>query len=80
MSDRLRVIQWATGNVGGHAVAAVHEHPDLELVGAHQGCLGTAMHAVHAITPVCAAAPGIRTFLDLPTIVGRGVLSRGTPR
>lgn len=39
-----------------------------------QGCLGTAMHAVHAIAPVCAAAPGIRTFLNLPTIVGRGVL------
>lgn len=38
------------------------------------GCLGTAMHAIHAIAPVCAAAPGIRTFLDLPTIVGRGVL------
>jgi 2,4-diaminopentanoate dehydrogenase len=30
----LRVIQWATGNVGRHAVAAVHDHPDLELVGA----------------------------------------------
>jgi hypothetical protein len=40
-----------------------------------QGCLGTAMHAVHAIAPVCAAPPGIRTFLDLPTIVGRGVLN-----
>ena len=39
-----------------------------------QGCLGTAMHAVHAIAPVCAAAPGIRTFLDLPMIAGRGVL------
>jgi 2,4-diaminopentanoate dehydrogenase len=39
-----------------------------------QGCLGTAMHAVHAIAPVCAAAPGIRTFLDLPTILGRHVL------
>jgi 2,4-diaminopentanoate dehydrogenase len=39
-----------------------------------QGCLGTAMHAVHAIAPVCAAAPGIRTFLDLPVIAGRGVL------
>lgn len=41
-----------------------------------QGCLGTAMHAVHAIAPVCAAEPGIRTFLDLPMITGRGVLSR----
>jgi hypothetical protein len=36
-----------------------------------QGCLGTAMHAVHAIVPVCAAAPGVRTFLDLPNITGR---------
>lgn len=41
-----------------------------------QGCLGTAMHAVHAIEPVCAAPPGIKTFLDLPTIIGRGVLRR----
>jgi hypothetical protein len=40
-----------------------------------QGCLGTAMHAIHAIAPVCAAAPGIRTFLDLPMITGRGVLT-----
>lgn len=39
-----------------------------------QGCLATAMHAVHAIIPVCAAAPGIRTFLDLPIISGRRVL------
>jgi hypothetical protein len=39
-----------------------------------QGCLATAMHAVHAIAPVCAAAPGIRTFLDLPLITGRHAL------
>jgi hypothetical protein len=30
----LRVIQWATGSVGRLSVAAVHEHPELELVGA----------------------------------------------
>ena len=30
----LRVIQWATGSVGKHAVVAVHAHRDLELVGA----------------------------------------------
>jgi hypothetical protein len=30
----LRVIQWATGTVGREAVAAVHAHPDLQLVGA----------------------------------------------
>ena len=41
-----------------------------------QGCLATAMHAVHAVGPVCAAPPGIATFLDLPTILGRHVLRR----
>jgi len=39
-----------------------------------EACLGTAMHAVHAIAPVCAAETGIRTFLDLPTIIGRNIL------
>jgi hypothetical protein len=38
------------------------------------------MHAVHAIVPVCEAEPGIRTFLDLPTIVGRHVFRRPTAR
>lgn len=51
---------------------AIHGEDDTD-----QSCLGTAMHAVHAIAPVCAAAPGIQTFLDLPTIVGRGVLTTG---
>jgi 4-hydroxy-tetrahydrodipicolinate reductase len=34
------------------------------------GLLATAMHAVHAVGPVVRAEPGIRTFLDLPMIVG----------
>jgi len=29
-----RVIQWATGATGSHAVRAIAAHPDLELVGA----------------------------------------------
>jgi hypothetical protein len=33
--------------------------------------IATAVHAIHAIPAVCAAAPGIRTFLDLPLIVGK---------
>jgi 4-hydroxy-tetrahydrodipicolinate reductase len=33
-SDRLRVVQWATGNVGRHAMREVIRHPSLELVGA----------------------------------------------
>lgn len=43
-----------------------------------QACLATAMHAVHAVGPVCEAEAGIRTFLDLPTIVGRHALRRTT--
>lgn len=71
---------WPTGR-GWHVT--VEGNPSMELksrIATHgedeteQGCLGTAMHAVHAIAPVCAAAPGIRTFLDLPMIAGRGVL------
>src|SRR5665213_1909199 len=30
-----RVVQWGTGPVGRHSVAAVVAHPDLELVGAY---------------------------------------------
>ena len=30
------------------------------------------MHPVHTIEPLCAAAVGIRTFLDLPIVAGRG--------
>lgn len=72
--------EWPTGR-GWHVT--VEGNPSMELksrIATHgedeteQGCLGTAMHAVHAIAPVCAAAPGIRTFLDLPMIAGRGVL------
>ncbi|MBV9412320.1 MAG: dihydrodipicolinate reductase, partial [Acidimicrobiia bacterium] len=28
-----KVIQWATGNVGLHALRGILEHPELELVG-----------------------------------------------
>ena len=30
----VRVLQWATGNVGRNAVEGIVAHPDLELVGA----------------------------------------------
>ena len=33
MTDRYRVIQWATGGVGKAAIEAVLDHPELELVG-----------------------------------------------
>ncbi len=40
-------------------------------------CLGASMHAVHAIAPVVEAAPGVKTLLDLPLVVGRGILGKG---
>ncbi|HEY2427829.1 MAG TPA: hypothetical protein VGI06_02785 [Acidimicrobiales bacterium] len=33
MTDRLRVVQWGTGNIGRKALGAVIEHPNLDLVG-----------------------------------------------
>ncbi len=35
------------------------------------GIIATAMHLVNAIPYVCQAAPGVRTYLDLPMIAGR---------
>ena len=35
------------------------------------GIVATANHCVSAIPYVCAAAPGIKTYLDLPLIAGR---------
>jgi hypothetical protein len=60
--------------VGRHAIAAIAAHPDLELVGARVYSAEKAGQAIHAIPHVCAAAPGIRTFLDLPMITGRGAI------
>lgn len=31
--SRIRVVQWSTGNVGRQALAAILDHPDLELIG-----------------------------------------------
>jgi len=38
------------------------------------GMIITALPAVNAIPAVCAAAPGIRTYADLPVVTGRGRL------
>jgi 4-hydroxy-tetrahydrodipicolinate reductase len=42
-------------------------------VGDHNyaGCLATAMHVINAIPYVCAAEPGVLTYLDLPVYSGR---------
>lgn len=61
--------EWATGN---HAIT-FQGAPKMHLefppnFGMSDGLLGTAMHAVNAIPYVVDASPGIRTFLDLPSI------------
>jgi len=45
------------------------------------GIVATAMHCVNAIPYVCAAPPGILTYLDLPPVAGRAApaLRRGRP-
>jgi hypothetical protein len=35
------------------------------------GIVATAIHCVSAIPYVCAAEPGIKTYLDLPLVTGR---------
>jgi len=48
-------------------------HPEsLEAgVARNAGIVATAMHCVSAVPAVCEAAPGIRTYLDLPLYTGR---------
>ena len=41
----------------------------------HAGLVATAMRIVNAIPAVVAAAPGIRSALDLPLITGKGLYS-----
>jgi hypothetical protein len=38
------------------------------------------MHCVNAVPYVCEAAPGIRTFLDLPLVAGRAAPQFGRNR
>jgi hypothetical protein len=41
----------------------------------NRGVVATAMHCVNAVPYVCRAEPGIRTYLDLPLVCGRGAPS-----
>jgi hypothetical protein len=63
--------EWPTGN---HSIT-IEGTPRmfLEFQGnwIGDGLLGTAMHAVNAIPYVCGAEPGVKTFLELPWIMGK---------
>jgi len=44
----------------------------------NRGIVATAMHCVNAIPYVCRAAPGLKTYLDLPLVSGRAATSLRT--
>lgn len=48
-------------------------HPDSieEGLERNRGIVATAQHCVNSVPAVCRAAPGIRTYLDLPLVAGR---------
>ncbi|MBT3311735.1 MAG: dihydrodipicolinate reductase [Desulfobacterales bacterium] len=65
---------WPTGN---HSITIEGEpfmHVELEDgKWADDLLLATAMHAVNAIPYIVNASPGVKTFLDLPLMIGKGI-------
>ena len=52
-------------------------HPETVEAGLlrNPGIVATALHCVNAIPYVCAAEPGLLTYLDLPLVAGRASLA-----
>ncbi|MGB3734090.1 MAG: hypothetical protein WA964_03980 [Ilumatobacter sp.] len=69
--------EWPTG----HWSISISGQPDMEISlphGWNRDVLGsTAAHAINAIPYIIEAGPGVKTFLDLPLIAGRGSVSPG---
>ena len=74
---------WSFGADGQRFEAAITAEPPVSVVvhGLHPPVIGEhpeigltapAMHCVNAVPYVCAADPGIATYLDLPLMAGRG--------
>jgi hypothetical protein len=73
---------WTFGPEGQRYEMEVRGNPDISIVvkgfqsevggeGPEYGIVGTAAHCVNSIPAVCAAKPGIATYLDLPLISGK---------
>lgn len=75
---------WAFGEAGERYEMEVRGNPDFTVtvkgfqpdsvesgLESNNGIVATAAHCVNSIPAVCAAAPGIATYLDLPLISGR---------
>ena len=65
---------WPTGNHSITINGSPRMYLEFEGNWINDGLLGTAMHAVNAIPYVCDATPGVKTFLDLPWIMGRATV------
>lgn len=66
--------EWPTGD---HSITIEGEprmHVNFDALWIGDGLQGTAMHAVNAIPYVCDAPSGVKTFLDLPWIIGKGTV------
>lgn len=70
---------WPTG----HWSIKISGDPEMHLSlphGWNRDVLGsTAAHAINAVPYVVEAAPGVKTFLDLPLVAGRGAAFMATP-
>jgi 2,4-diaminopentanoate dehydrogenase len=73
---------WTFGPAGQRYEVEVRGNPDITVSikgfqseiggeGPEYGVVGTAAHCVNSIPAVCAAQPGIATYLDLPLISGK---------
>jgi hypothetical protein len=52
----------------------LHPHSIAAGLVRNPGIVATAMHCVNAVPYVCAAEPGLLTYLDLPPVAGRAAL------
>jgi hypothetical protein len=57
----------------------LHPHSIAEGLRRNPGIVATAMHCVNAVPYVCAARPGLLTYLDLPPVAGRAAAKLQTP-
>ncbi|MBV5244139.1 dihydrodipicolinate reductase [Mycolicibacterium sp. PAM1] len=78
---------WSFGPEGQRYEMEVRGNPDFTVSvkgfqsdiggeGPEYGVVGTAAHCVNSVPAVCAAAPGIATYLDLPLISGKAAPDR----
>ncbi|WP_326545567.1 dihydrodipicolinate reductase [Mycolicibacterium sp. ND9-15] len=79
---------WTFGPEGQRYEMEVRGNPDVNIVvkgfqsavggeGPEYGIVGTAAHCVNSVPAVCAAEPGIATYLDLPLISGKAAPGLG---